>query len=137
MSSLQMGLRGKNMFELRFLKLIAALTGAALLLAILVSTIAPIDFRPHALPGHADLERFFAFAASAFSLAFAFPRQRLPVLVFTMCFAVGLEASQLLTDTRHARPYDAVVKVAGCFFGVAIVNLLLMARHWLSAARKQ
>ncbi len=104
-------------FSLDKLRRLAVLAGWAALVAILLSTLSPIDARPHIPLLGADIERFLAYAAAGATLSFAYPRQRWLVLAGIVALAIGLEWLQTLEETRHGRPHDAVVKIVGATLG--------------------
>jgi VanZ family protein len=93
-------------------------------LLILFSTLSPIDIRPHVAGWGADRERFLAYVLAGALLCFAHPRQRWLVLGAILAVAVSLEWAQSWEATRHARPHDALVKMAGGGLGASLAFLL-------------
>src|SRR5215204_2300544 len=83
-----------------------------LLAAITVATLAPIGLRPVS-GASVSLERFLAFAILGAAFACAYPQRRLFVSFALIALVGFLEASQLLTPTRHAHLTDIVVKCVG------------------------
>ena len=115
-------------FSLDTLRRLAGLAGWAALLAILFSTLSPIEARPHLPLFGADVERFLAYCAAAATFSFAYPRRRWLVLAGIVGLAVGLEWLQTLEATRHGLLRDAVVKIAGAALGsIAAAALDAMA----------
>lgn len=108
--------------RVEFLRRLAVVLGWAAVLVIVVSTLSPIEIRPH-VPGMGpDLERFFAFLLAGALLCFAYPRQRWFVLLVIAVVALGLEWAQNFEATRHGRPHDAAVKVFGAALGAMIAT---------------
>ena len=103
--------------SLEKLRRLAVFAGWAALLAILFSTLSPIDARPHIPLLGADVERFLAYFAAGATFAFAYPRQRWLVLAGIVALAAGLEWLQTLEATRHGLPHDAMVKMSGATLG--------------------
>lgn len=99
------------------LRRLAVLAGWAALLAILFSTLSPLQARPHIPFLDPDIERFLAYFAAGAALAFAYPRLRWLVLAGIVALAIGLEWLQTLEETRHGLPQDAIVKVIGATLG--------------------
>ncbi|MGO4174267.1 VanZ family protein [Bosea sp. TAF32] len=100
----------------------AVLIGWTALLVIIVSTLSPIDARPHLLNLGPDVERFLAYLAAGALLTFAYPRQRWLVLPGLVALAAGLEWLQTLEMTRHGLPHDALVKIMGAVIGSAMAS---------------
>ena len=102
----------------------------ALLVALLVVTLAPIDFRP--VSGTSpQLERFAAVWLVGLVFAAAWPRQFwLAAAVLIACVVLS-ELLQELVPSRHGRALDAVVKLAGGAAGLTLgrlASLLLPGR---------
>ncbi len=86
------------------------------LLAIIFVTVSPIGWRPHDfLP--VDLDRALAFALMTFLFVLAYPRHFLMCSILLIVGALGIEALQLLSPSRHAHLDDAAVKAAGAALG--------------------
>lgn len=114
--------------SLATLRRLAGIAGWAALLAILFSTLSPIEARPHLPLFGADVERFLAYCAAGATFSFAYPRRRWLVLAGIVGLAIGLEWLQTLEATRHGLPRDAMVKIAGAAFGsIAAAALDAMA----------
>lgn len=112
----------------------AIVIGWTALLVIIVSTLSPIDARPHLMNLGADAERFLAYLASGALLTFAYPRQRWLVLPGLVALAAGLEWLQTLEMTRHGLPHDALVKIMGALIGSAMASSFeYMLRRFRSA----
>lgn len=103
--------------SLEKLRRLAVIAGWAALLTILISTLSPLEARPHIPRLGPDVERFLAYFAAGATLAFAYPRQRWLVLAGIVVLAIGLEWLQTLEATRHGLPHDAIVKIAGAVLG--------------------
>lgn len=103
--------------SLEKLRRLAVFAGWAALLAILFSTLSPIDARPHIPFLGANVERFLAYFAAGATFAFAYPRQRWLVLAGIVALAAGLEWLQTLEETRHGLPHDALIKISGATLG--------------------
>jgi len=89
-----------------------------LLAAIAFVTLAPIGFRPNT--GYSPtIERFLAFGAVGFLFALAYPRRLWLIVVIVVGAAVGFEALQLVSASRHGRLFDLAVKLAGGGAGIA------------------
>ncbi len=86
------------------------------LLAIVFVTVSPIGWRPHDLLP-VDLDRAAAFALMTLLFVLAYPRHFLLCSALLILGALGIEALQLLSPTRHAHLDDAVVKAAGAAVG--------------------
>jgi VanZ family protein len=90
-----------------------------LVAAIACVTLSPIQMRPiTAAP--ADLERFIAYTALGGAFCLGYPRHRVSIILVVIAFAGLLEVGQHLVPGRHGRVHDAVLKVAGAFFGLAV-----------------
>ena len=94
------------------------LRGAAWLLvvAVVVSTLSPIQLRP-ASGAPADAERFVAFALTGGMFCLAYPRQRLIIALLVIGIAGVLEALQHVVPGRHGHMHDLMVKVLGAIAG--------------------
>lgn len=89
----------------------------AILLAIIVATLSPIDFRPRSsLP--VSLERAGAFAVAGLVFALAYPRRIWLAAAVLLLGLVSLEILQQVSIDRHGRLDDALVKAAGAFLGL-------------------
>ena len=93
------------------------------LLAILVATLSPIQFRP-SLADSANMERFAAFFFVGLIFSLAYPRQWLTVIVLTIGSAGLFEVLQRLIPGRHGELIDFLIKAAGGLTGVIIARLL-------------
>jgi hypothetical protein len=89
------------------------------------AALAPIEFRPTTSLSP-TIERFGAFAAVGFAFALAYPRQFWLAALLVIGAAVMLEVLQTLAPSRHGRPSDAMVKVAGAAAGLFIGRMLLI-----------
>lgn len=117
------------------LRRLATFLGWCALAVILVSTLSPLELRPHLPDVGADVERFMAYLAAGGALAFAYPRQRWFVLGGIVLLALGLEWAQTWEATRHGRPHDAVVKILGTLTGGGLATSLdYLARRLRSLA---
>jgi hypothetical protein len=101
----------------------ALILGWAAVGAIVFATLSPIELRPHVAGIRPDGERFLAYFTASASLGFAYPRRRLVVLGAIIAVALGLEWLQTLEATRHGRPHDALVKIAGAAVGACAAML--------------
>lgn len=117
------------------LRRIARVIGWCAVLAITFVTVAPIESRPHLAEAGPDIERLLAFAFLAGALALAHPKRRGLVLILTIGLAIALEAAQFLQPTRHGRPHDAIVKMAGATVGAALAVLIDRLARRLRQAR--
>ena len=76
-----------------------------LLLALVLVTLSPIEWRPTSgTPAH--FERFAAFAALGGVFCLGYPKHRFRVLLFVIVVAGALEALQDLVPGRHGRIAD-------------------------------
>lgn len=89
-----------------------------LLAAVAFVTLAPIGFRPNSGLSP-SIERFVAFGAVGFLFALAYPHRLWLIVVLVLGAAVGFEALQLLSASRHGRLFDLAVKLAGGGLGIA------------------
>ena len=99
--------------------LLARLLALGNLLAIMVLTLGPIEWRGLS-PASTQTDRPLAFAVLAFFSCIAFPRR---ALVVAMCLAgliVGLEFAQNLTSYRHANYEHAAQKAFGAVVGFCL-----------------
>lgn len=103
------------------------------LVAVAFVTVAPIGLRPHD-PFPVDIDRALAYGLLSSLFVFAYPARWRLVLVLTIAAAGLLEASQLLSESRHARLSDATVKAvgaaAGVAFALAVPALAARLRSW-------
>jgi len=107
---------------------VARVLAWALLAALVVVTIGPIDWRPVShLP--VQLERALALALIGFVFAVAYPRHLLLVGLVVLSTTVLLELLQLVEPSRHGRVVDAAVKLTGAIIGLAAGHLLNRLRH--------
>jgi glycopeptide antibiotics resistance protein len=98
-----------------------------LLAAVAFVTLAPIGFRPNT--GYSPtIERFLAFGAVGFLFALAYPRRLWLIVVIVLGAAIGLEALQLVSASRHGRLFDLAVKLAGG--GLGVVAGMVARRIW-------
>jgi VanZ family protein len=72
--------------------------------------------------------QYIAYALMGCLFGFAYPRQAFLVCTLVLGSAVLLELAQLLTPDRHARVSDAVRKLIGGAFGIAIVYFTMWLR---------
>jgi VanZ family protein len=94
-----------------------------LVAAIACVTLSPLDMRPlTAAP--ADMERFIAYTALGGAFCLGYPKHRVNIILLVIAFAGLLEVGQHLVPGRHGRVHDAVLKVAGAFFGLAVALVL-------------
>lgn len=102
-----------------------------ILVAIIVATLSPIQFRPRT-DEPPQLERFVAYALLGLTFAIAFPRVWFVALVGLPVIAYLLEIGQRLTPDRHWGLPDLEAKiggaVAGVVLGLAIVLVVSMLR---------
>lgn len=110
----------------------------ALLLAIIVVTLGPIEARPVSHYS-AQGERLLAFLALGLVFAIAYPRHLWLVALVVIGSAVGLEALQMVSPGRHGRILDMVAKVTGGTAGIALGWYIarLFASRLYGAARKE
>ncbi|WP_245436104.1 VanZ family protein [Methylobacterium sp. V23] len=90
-----------------------------LLVALVIVTVCPIEYRPHPPGFSVTLERLGAFALIGFLFAVGYPQHRWQACVLIVIAAGGLEASQMLDPSRHGRVADFAVKAVGGILGVA------------------
>lgn len=108
--------------------LIARILAWAMLAALVVVTIGPIDWRPVShLP--VQLERALALALIGFVFAVGYPRHLLLVGLVVLSTTILLEVLQMVEPSRHGRLIDAAVKLTGGVIGLAAGHLLNRVRH--------
>ena len=100
----------------------------ALLIALIVVTIGPIDVRP-VTPLPTQVERALALAIVGFAFALAYPRHLVMISIVVLGATILLEVLQLITPSRHGRVVDAAVKLVGGSFGIACGHALNRIRH--------
>jgi hypothetical protein len=98
----------------------AAFIGWGSLIATICVTLVPIAGRPHIPNVGPDLERLTAFIVLGGAFSIAYPTRRVQILGAIIAVAITLEVSQILSPSRHGRPHDALVKVAGGLIGILI-----------------
>jgi VanZ family protein len=103
----------------KHLRFVVQLLAWAVLLAIFMATISPIDERPHLL-GNVPLERAGVYFLLGFLFCIGYRRHWLTALSLVLLAALGFEAAQLLVVGRHAHVIDAMEKAAGCAFGFGV-----------------
>ena len=109
---------------------LARLLAWSLVAALVVVTLAPIGFRP-VVAESANLERALAYGLLGFLMALAYPRRWLLAFAVGVAIAAGLEAGQVLTESRHGRVPDFLVKAIASGFGVlAAQGLLIVQARW-------
>ena len=99
-----------------------------LLIAIAIVTVGPIGFRPES-GAPVQLDRAFACAGMGVAFVLAYPRHLWRVAIILVVGAVGLELAQHLTPGRHGRAIDAVAKICGGGFGMAMGCAILWLRQ--------
>lgn len=113
-------------------RLLSCLSACCVLAAIAFVTVSPIEWRPDDILG-VDADRALAFAILGGLFTAAFPR-RWPLIALGMIgIASGLEVFQLLSETRHARVEDAMVKGFGALAGILLA--LMIRQAWFLAER--
>ncbi|HEV7328799.1 MAG TPA: VanZ family protein [Bosea sp. (in: a-proteobacteria)] len=118
----------------------AALIGWGVVAIVVVATLSPIGARPHITHFGPQLERFAAYLVAAAALAVAYPARKGVILVCIIAGAAGLELAQHFEASRHARAFDAAVKIMGGLSGLAVVTLcerLWSKRIALAPVRRQ
>jgi hypothetical protein len=94
-----------------------------LVLAIVVFTLGPIEFRP-ITGASASLERFAAFALLGTTFCLGYPKHRLCILVLLIATAGFLELAQNYVPGRHGHFSDGMIKALGALFGATLVTLV-------------
>lgn len=110
----------------------AAIIGWMAVAIVVAATLSPIGARPHLAGLGVHVERFGAYFLAGLALSAAYPKQITTILIGLVLLAVGLEIGQSFESTRHARAFDAIVKVAG---GMAGVMIAMAGRRLLIAPR--
>jgi hypothetical protein len=103
------------------MKVLARAAVVILIAAIAYWTLGPIELRPHWM--EANAERFTAYLVLGGAVSVAFPRSPGLIAAVVVPLPVCLELLQLVDPSRHARPLDALVKIAGGLVGVLLANL--------------
>jgi VanZ family protein len=86
-------------------------------------TLSPIEMRP-VTAAPADMERFLAYTALGGAFCLGYPRQRVNVILLVVAITGLLEIGQHFAPGRHGRVQDAVLKMAGAFFGLAAAKVI-------------
>ena len=107
------------------LRIILKLVAWAGLVLVAIAALAPIEFRPTTSSLSPPIERFGAFAAVGLAFALAYPRQFWLAALLVIGAAVVIEMLQVLAPSRHGRPADALVKVAGAAAGLFVGRIFL------------
>jgi VanZ family protein len=94
-----------------------------LVFAIVVFTLAPIEFRP-VTAAPASLERFAALAAIGATFCLGYPKHRLPILVLLLGIVGFLEVAQNYVPGRHGHLPDGLVKASGALPGAAFAAFI-------------
>ncbi|MHA1554036.1 MAG: VanZ family protein [Alphaproteobacteria bacterium] len=102
------------------LKILAWLSLAALV----VVTLGHIDVRPITLIS-ANVERLAAFAVVGLLFGVAYPRRHWAIAIAIVATALGLEALQSLSPTRHGEILDSAIKISGGIVGLASSSVIL------------
>lgn len=100
-------------------KVLSFVSACCVLAAITIVTVSPIEWRPGDVFG-VDIDRALAFAVLGGLFTAAYPRRWRAIAGGVAVIACGLEAMQLLSESRHAQFSDAAVKMAGAFAGIAL-----------------
>ena len=79
--------------------------------------------------GHANLERFGAYALVGLLMGLAYPRHLTLVVLFVVGVAAVLEVLQLVTPDRHGQFANALVKAAGGMTGVAAAFIVFARKR--------
>ncbi len=95
----------------------------ALLVAITVATLSPIEVRPVS-GAPSDMERFLAFVLLGGAFCLAYPKRSLGVLLVLVGLAGLLEFAQDLVPGRHGAVGDAIWKASGAVLGATFALLL-------------
>lgn len=106
---------------------LARISAWMLVAALVFVTIAPIGLRP-IVAESANLERAVAYAFLGLVFALAYPRHRLFALVVVVTVAGMLEFGQTLTESRHGRMPDFLVKAVAASSGVLAAHAALVLR---------
>lgn len=109
---------------------------SATLVAILLATVVPLEWRPPTILS-TDLDRMLAFAFLMSFLVLGFPKRWRQALLAALLTPLVLEAAQLLAPTRHAEFHDAVIKMSGGVAGVMLTLLLMKLIEPLQTKFKQ
>lgn len=102
----------------RKLSMVLKLAAWLLLVAVIVITLVPAEYRPET-PLPLKVERALGFAVMTFVFTLAYPQWWRAILVVATAGAVGLELLQFIIPSRDPSPVDAVVKAIGACVGVA------------------
>lgn len=89
-----------------------------LVTAVVVFTVAPIEFRPNT-GAPASLERFIGIAMITGAFCLGYPKHRIGILVLIIGAVGFLEVIQDILPGRHGRKVDLAIKVAGALLGGA------------------
>lgn len=113
-------------------RLLSSASACCVLTAIAFVTVSPIEWRPDDILG-VDADRALAFAILGGLFTAAFPRRWLLIALGMIGVASGLELVQLLSETRHARVEDAMVKGGGALAGILVA--LAIRQVWFFAEK--
>ena len=103
---------------------LARILAWTLVAAIAFVTLAPIGLRP-VVADSANLERALAYMLLGLLFGLAYPRHWVLAAFVGVAVAAGLEAGQMLTESRHGRIADFLVKALAAGFGSAMARALL------------
>jgi VanZ family protein len=103
---------------------LSAMAAWSSLAFIAYATLSPLSERPEIDSGFLILfshfDHYVAYAVMGSLFSFAYPRQTFLICILVLASAILLELAQMLTPDRHARVSDAVRKIIGGAFGIAI-----------------
>lgn len=83
------------------------------------ATLGPIELRPTS-SFSPTIERFFAFAVIGFAFAIAYPKHFWLTMIVVLGAAFMLEILQIVSQSRHGRMFDALVKMSGGTVGLIV-----------------
>jgi hypothetical protein len=96
--------------------------------AVVVFTLAPIQFRP-VTGAPANLERFAAFVTIGAAFCLGYPKHRLHILVLLIGIVGFIEVAQNYVPGRHGRLPDGLVKASGALLGAAFAAFMTRRKH--------
>ncbi len=100
---------------------LARLAAFAAIALVVLLTLGPVGIRSMS-PVSPIFDRALAYAVIGFLLILSFPRHPWRVLIGVLAMIVVLEAGQGFRPDRHGRVPDAIEKVVGAGFGIAVAT---------------
>jgi VanZ family protein len=108
------------------------------LVAILILSLVPGEYRPHTMILPGAMEHVSAYIVATFLLCLAYHNRLSPLRVILLLTAYGalLELGQLFVPGRHGNPSDVVADFAGAAIGAVVASAVVHPAQGVVAAER-